>query len=91
MSATSLPPSVVAMAIGASVAGGAVGSSTIAVPSRSSTPSVVELAAQFVAQGVVVGTDEDVVGDVGDRDVFGGEERLDLAGELEAGRAGADD
>jgi hypothetical protein len=51
----------------------------------------VELAAQLVAQGLVVGTDEDVVGDVGDRDVLIGEERLDLAGELEAGRAGTDD
>jgi hypothetical protein len=49
------------------------------------------LAAQLVAQGLVVGTDEDVVGDVGDRDVLVGEERLDLAGELEAGRTGADD
>jgi hypothetical protein len=38
MSAASSRPSAVAMAIGASVAGGAVGSSEIAVLSRSSTP-----------------------------------------------------
>jgi hypothetical protein len=38
MSATSSPPSAVAMAIGATVAGGALGSAVIVVPSRSSMP-----------------------------------------------------
>src|SRR5205807_5891350 len=37
-------------------------------------PKIVELAAQLVAQGLVVGTDEDVLGDIGDRDVLVGEE-----------------
>jgi hypothetical protein len=39
------------------------------------------LAAQLVAQGLVIETDENVVGDIGDRDVLVGEERLDLAGD----------
>ena len=40
----------------------------------------IELAAQLVPQGLVVGAVEDVLGDVGDRDVLDREERLDLAG-----------
>jgi len=64
------------MAMGASVAGTALGSSEIAAPSRSSTPSASSLAAQLVAQGLVIGADEDVVGDVGDRDVLVGKNAL---------------
>jgi hypothetical protein len=91
MSATSSPPSAVAMAIGASVAGGALGSWMMAVPSRSSTPSASSWRRSVVAEALVVGPAEDVLGDVGDRDVLVGEERLDLTGELDADWTSADD
>ena len=91
MSATSSSPSSVAIGDRGEGRGRGAGQLAQRGAEAQLDSEIVELAAQLVAQLLVVGTREDVRRDVGDRHLLVGEEGLDLPGELQPGRTGADD
>ena len=91
MSAVSSSPASVVTRTRPRWPGGALGQRPQRAAEDQLDAELVELAAQLVAQRLVVRARQDVRRDVGDRHMLVGEERLDLAGELEPGGPGADD